>query len=106
MQEIHQQSFSWPVETYNISSYFGYRIHPITGVPDGYTGLDIRPKVTGVDGDPIYATQSGEVIVSQYQVYTKTDGSTGGAGHYVKIEHTVNGTTSRRSLLYKSSKFV
>ena len=34
--------YSWPIPDYhNISSYFGYRISPITGLPSKHSGIDI-----------------------------------------------------------------
>lgn len=35
-------TYSWPIPDYhNISSYFGYRISPITGLPSKHSGIDI-----------------------------------------------------------------
>lgn len=47
---------------WHLSSPFGYRIHPITGVKKLHTGMDMAvPK-----GTPIYAAESGVVIVAQW----------------------------------------
>ena len=36
------QEYTWPIPNYhNISSYFGYRISPITGLPSKHSGIDI-----------------------------------------------------------------
>ena len=35
-------TYYWPLPDYhNISSYFGYRISPITGLPSKHSGIDI-----------------------------------------------------------------
>lgn len=48
--------------SWHLSSPFGYRIHPITGVKKLHTGMDMAvPK-----GTPIYAAESGVVIVAQW----------------------------------------
>ncbi|WP_338113270.1 murein hydrolase activator EnvC family protein [Paenibacillus artemisiicola] len=47
---------------WHLSSPFGYRIHPITGAKKLHTGMDMAvPK-----GTPIYAAESGLVIVAQW----------------------------------------
>lgn len=63
----------WPVSGY-ISSYFGWRRHPIYGGSHFHTGLDI---IAGY-GSNIYATASGEVVSAGYM---------GGYGYTVKIDH-------------------
>ena len=36
------QQYSWPIPNYhNISSYFGFRNSPITGLPSKHSGIDI-----------------------------------------------------------------
>ncbi|MBM7566439.1 peptidoglycan DD-metalloendopeptidase family protein [Paenibacillus sacheonensis] len=48
--------------SWHLSSPFGYRIHPITGAKKLHTGMDMAvPK-----GTPIYAAESGVVIVAQW----------------------------------------
>lgn len=64
-----------PTENYWISSYFGYRYHPLTGRWTMHQGIDMAaPR-----GTPIYATRSGRVTVASYQE--------NGAGWYVAINH-------------------
>ncbi len=57
-----------------VTSEFGYRCHPITGVWGGHGGIDIgKPK-----GTPVYASLSGTVTVSQYS---------SSYGYFVMIDH-------------------
>ncbi len=63
-------------QPYRISSYYGYRIHPIRGYAHFHTGIDI----TGTRSDNIYAIQGGKVLVASY-------GHNGGNGNYVRIDH-------------------
>lgn len=65
----------WPLSNYkDISSGFGYRIHPITQIKSFHKGIDIpAPQDTDV-----LATDSGVVIFSGYQ---------NGYGNVVKIKH-------------------
>jgi len=57
-----------------ISSPFGIRHHPVTGVKTHHTGLDIRAPI----GTSVRATADGIVSFS---------GWSGGSGHIVVIEH-------------------
>lgn len=67
---------AWPVPSSNkITSYFGYRIHPIYGVNKLHTGIDIG----GADwGAPFVAAEDGIVIKAEYY---------GGYGNCVIIDH-------------------
>jgi murein DD-endopeptidase MepM/ murein hydrolase activator NlpD len=52
-----------PIHTqWRLSSPFGYRIHPITGAKKLHTGMDMAVP----QGTPIYAAESGVVIVAQW----------------------------------------
>lgn len=64
-----------PLRTeYRMSSPFGYRIHPITGVQTLHAGLDlVAPR-----GTPIFATGTGRVLRA---------GVAGGYGNLVEIQH-------------------
>lgn len=69
--------FAWPVPGYrNVSSRFGYRTNPVTGKHTLHAGVDIAGS--GIDGRPIYASDTGTVILSKYY---------GGYGNCVMIDH-------------------
>jgi murein DD-endopeptidase MepM/ murein hydrolase activator NlpD len=57
-----------------IASGFGYRIHPIYGIPKMHEGMDF----TASQGTPIYATGDGRVT---------TSGNATGKGNHVIINH-------------------
>lgn len=65
----------WPLPgRYRISSYFGSRIHPITGRPNNHTGTDI-PAPRGTN---ILAARGGVVTISTYN---------SSYGNYVVVQH-------------------
>lgn len=70
----------YPVDTGSISSRFGYRIHPIKGVRDFHSGLDL----TANTGEPVKATADGVVSFAGYN---------GGSGNLVVLEHGFGYTT-------------
>jgi len=57
-----------------IASGFGYRIHPIYGIPKMHSGIDF----TATQGTPIYATGDGRVTTSGLGI---------GTGNHVIINH-------------------
>jgi murein DD-endopeptidase MepM/ murein hydrolase activator NlpD len=59
---------------YRLSSPFGYRIHPVTGQKKLHTGMDMAVP----QGTPVYAAESGVVIVAQ---------SWSGYGNCIIINH-------------------
>ncbi len=63
-----------PVRNPRITSGFGYRIHPISGLREFHTGIDIKGKYT----TPIYATANGVVSFSGWMR---------GYGRVIKIDH-------------------
>lgn len=70
--------FIWPVGNFHyISSPFGYRIHPITGVSRLHSGIDIAGS--GINGTPVYAADDGTVSLATYNA--------GGYGYYVMLYH-------------------
>jgi murein DD-endopeptidase MepM/ murein hydrolase activator NlpD len=73
LQEINGDLFIWPVSGY-ITSPYGYRASPFTGVRQFHTGLDIG----AVTGTAIKAAMSGRVT---------TVGYNDSLGNYVVISH-------------------
>ena len=67
--------FLFPTSTQLITSYFGYRIHPIYGTQRFHSGVDIGAGM----GESIRAANDGTVIVSGF--------NTGGYGNYIMIDH-------------------
>jgi murein DD-endopeptidase MepM/ murein hydrolase activator NlpD len=66
---------TWPVPVYTrISSYFGYRIHPVFKTKKLHTGLDIA----SASGNNVVAAADGTVIYS---------GTLGGYGKTIMIDH-------------------
>ena len=70
-----ETGYLWPLPGYyQLTSQFGYRIHPITGKPHSHTGIDIPAP----GGTSILAAKSGQVITSaRHSSY----------GEYVVIDH-------------------
>ena len=64
-----------------ITSGFGYRTHPITGIPSGHLGVDLSCNKKNI---PIYSTKKGKVTRSGWQ----DPGNHGaGYGQRVYIDH-------------------
>jgi len=63
-----------PVEEGELSSAFGYRVHPITGEEGVHAGMDIAAE----EGAPIYAAFYGTVLET---------GESRGYGNYLVMEH-------------------
>lgn len=57
-----EATFGYPVDTIDITDYFGYRIHPITGEYKMHTGVDFAVPYRS----NIYAAESGQVVVATY----------------------------------------
>ena len=69
--------WAWPtVKPFRISSYYGYRIHPIRRTAHLHNGVDI----TGTASKNVFAIQSGTVTLA-------ASGYNGGAGTNIKIDH-------------------
>lgn len=80
-------NFQKPINTGKITSLFGHRIHPITGVYEFHTALDIgAPKNT-----PVHSVADGKVLISS---------KTATIGNYVFIKH-ADGFYSRYGHLNK-----
>ena len=73
---VTSSGYSWPLPSgcRTLTSAFGYRIHPITGVAQSHTGIDV--SATG--GTTITAAKAGVVITSAYHW---------SYGNYVVISH-------------------
>ncbi len=54
--------FLWPTTSNLITSYFGYRVHPIYRTTRFHSGIDIGAPY----GAPIYAAEAGKVILASY----------------------------------------
>lgn len=73
----------------NVTSRWGWRVHPITGEQDFHNALDIAMAM----GTPIVATLGG-VVKSIQQPYPNQDYGGTGYGNWLEIEHS-NGYSSR-----------
>lgn len=75
LQKAMGEIFMQPLKCkYRITSRFGSRVDPITGVPSYHRGLDMAAPA----GTPIYASRSGKVLKSAFSPLY---------GNYVVIEH-------------------
>lgn len=75
---------TWPIPGYkNITSNFGYRIHPIYGTWKLHSGIDVGAPT----GAKFVAADDGTVLIASY-------GDNGGYGNYVVISHG-NGIATR-----------
>ncbi len=76
---ISKKGWQWPVPYSNsyISSPYGYRNDPISGVYKFHSGIDIT--MAGAHGKKLVATKSGTVIRAVH--------SNSGYGNYVMIDH-------------------
>lgn len=73
LQEINGDLFSWPVRGY-VSSTYGYRTSPFTGVRQFHSGLDIAAPY----GTTVRAAMAGKVTATGFDV---------NSGNYVVISH-------------------
>jgi len=77
------RAFIWPTESRRVTSEFGHRRHPVTGVWGGHRGIDIGIPI----GTNVYAATAGIVTQSFYsRTERHADGRvTGGGGHMIVI---------------------
>lgn len=75
-QSVANGQYMWPLQTRysHITSYFGGRKDPFTGVPSNHGGTDIYAPI----GSKVYASNTGTVIRAEY------DSS---YGNYVMVDH-------------------
>jgi murein DD-endopeptidase MepM/ murein hydrolase activator NlpD len=75
--KVSSSGMIWPVPGYRyISSYYGYRIHPIYGYRRMHGGIDIAGA--GISNKPAVAVADGVVIIAEYS---------SSFGNYVVIDH-------------------
>jgi murein DD-endopeptidase MepM/ murein hydrolase activator NlpD len=80
----------WPA-TGRLTSRYGSREHPIFGTERLHAGIDIG----GGSGSPLYAAQSGTVLLTYYA---------GGYGNLTVIDHgTINGRNVTTAYAHQSS---
>ena len=75
-------TWRWPTYCTSITSYYGYRIHPVYKTKKFHSGVDIGAGY----GDTIMAAASGTVILVSEPVEGKNKGGTG-YGNYCIIDH-------------------
>lgn len=73
--------FTWPVPGYyNITSYYGYRVNPVSGIYKLHGGIDVASA--GIYGKPIVAAADGVVLIA---------GWSSSFGNWVLINHGMSG---------------
>ena len=102
------QVFASPVDYYwydYISSYYGYRIHPITGDKQFHRGVDIAVP----EGTKVYATHVGTISEAGYDdsfgnyiVITDSKGYTTKYGHLSEINVTAGQTVRKGVFIGKT----
>ena len=75
-------TWRWPTYTTSITSYYGYRIHPVYKTKKFHSGIDIGAGY----GETIMAAASGTVILVSEPVEGKNKGGSG-YGNYCIIDH-------------------
>jgi len=72
-----------PHDICRVTSAFGYRTNPITGVKGVFhQGIDFGAKTSGVPGDKLFAVADG-IVVRSANMPSKIDGY----GYYIVIQH-------------------
>lgn len=77
--------FIWPTSSRLIKSPYGWRIHPIEGIPKFHEGVDIE-RIT--NSDPVWAASDGIVVYSGF--HTNSNGNPG-YGNLVIINYNWQG---------------
>ena len=65
--------FSLPLTHLDLTSGYGYRIHPVTGLPSFHAGVDFRAR-----HDTVYAIANGVAAATGYQSLL---------GLYIRLDH-------------------
>ena len=81
-KEVGGITWRWPTYCTSITSYYGYRIHPVYKTKKFHSGVDIGAGY----GDTIMAAASGTVILVSEPVEGKNKGGSG-YGNYCIIDH-------------------
>ena len=102
------QVFASPVDYYwynYVSSYYGYRINPITGLEEFHRGIDIAVP----EGTTVYATHVGTIAEAGYDerfgnyvVISDSNGYTTKYGHLQVINVSVGQSVRKGTVLGKS----
>lgn len=79
---VSGSGFAWPLpyDGVYLTSYYGYRYHPLDGSYTYHSGIDV--SMSGAYGKNIVATKDGTVIISSYEGQNGT-----GYGSYIVIDH-------------------
>jgi murein DD-endopeptidase MepM/ murein hydrolase activator NlpD len=95
-------TLAWPVPGYSrISSYYGYRIHPIYKVNRFHTGIDIPAN----SGTTVIASETGNVIMATtYGGFGKTVILDHGGGVATQYSHLSSISVSQGQRVYKGDK--
>jgi len=57
MESYGQHGFSRPLESLQVNQGFGWRLHPLTGLPDFHNGTDLK-----ADFQPVFSIAAGRVL--------------------------------------------
>lgn len=78
-----------PGKDWKVTSYMGWRIHPVKKTKKHHNGTDII--YTNKKDNKIYAPYAGTVTHAGPSKVKDSSGEPGGFGYYVKITHNING---------------
>ncbi|MDR2808705.1 MAG: M23 family metallopeptidase [Spirochaetaceae bacterium] len=94
--------FTFPLTNYRISSDFGYRINPVSGIFRLHEGLDLAAPA----GTEVFAARTGTVtelgnnaVFGNYIVMQHSDGWSSLYGHLSKIETTLHSAVSKGTVI-------
>ncbi|MDR2151025.1 MAG: M23 family metallopeptidase [Spirochaetaceae bacterium] len=94
--------FAFPLTQYRISSDFGYRVNPVSGIFRMHEGLDLAAPA----GTEVFAARTGSIIelgynaiFGNYIVIQHSDGWSSLYGHLSKIETTLHSAVQKGTLI-------